>query len=265
MNKLNVGKLFKDFGKLASKHSPEILTGIGIAGMITTTILAVRATPKALELIEEKQEELYPDSTLKLTPVEVIKTTWKCYTPAVVVGVVSTGCLIGSTSVSTRRNAALATVYNLTASTLAEYQGKVVETFGEKKERMIRESVAGDQLKREPLNKSTVIVTGNGSSRFYDDISKRRFTSDIEKIRRIVNDLNGDMLDGGDFISLNSFYYELGLEPIAFGDELGWNITKNGYRNGKIEVDFHARLDDDGQPSIVLEYSIAPVRGFDQY
>ena len=27
------------------KHSPEILTGIGIAGMITTTVLAVKATP----------------------------------------------------------------------------------------------------------------------------------------------------------------------------------------------------------------------------
>ena len=35
------------------KHSPEILTGIGIAGMITTTVMAVRATPKALILIEE--------------------------------------------------------------------------------------------------------------------------------------------------------------------------------------------------------------------
>ena len=265
MNKLNVGKLFKDFGKLASKHSPEILTGLGIAGMITTTVLAVRATPKALELIEEKQEELYPNSTQKLTPVEVVKVTWKCYTIPVITGVVSTGCLIGATSVNYRRHAALATAYNLATTTLSEYQGKVVETFGEKKERVIRESIAEDRLRREPLNKSTVIVTGNGSSRFYDDFSKRRFTSDIEKIRRIVNDLNGDMLDGGDFTSLNSFYYELGLEPITLGDELGWNISRNGFRNGKIEVDFHARLDDDGQPSIVLEYTIAPARGFDQY
>ena len=265
MNKLNVGKLFKDIQSIASKHSPEILTGLGIAGMITTTVLAVRATPKALELIEEKQEELYPDSTVKLTPVEVVKTTWKCYAPAVVTGVVATGCLIGANSVNANRNAALATAYNLSTAALSDYKEKVVETFGEKKERVIREKVADEQLKREPLNKSTVIVTGNGSSRFYDDISKRRFTSDIEKIRRIVNDLNGAMLDGGDLTSLNEFYYELGLEPIAFGDDLGWNISKNGYKNGKIEVDFHARLDDDGQPSIVLEYTIAPVRGFDTY
>lgn len=265
MNKLNVGKLFKDVRNIASKHSPEILTGLGIAGMITTTVLAVRATPKALELIEDKKEELGLEPTEKLTPAEVVKTTWKCYALPTVVCVVSTTCLIGSNSINAGRNAALATAANLSATALSDYKDKVIETFGEKKERTIREKVADEQLKREPLNKSTVIVTGNGSSRFYDDISKRRFTSDIEKIRRIVNDLNGAMLDGGDYTSLNDFYGELGLEPTVFGYDLGWNISKNGYKSGKIEVDFHARLDDDGQPSIVLDYTIAPVRGFDTY
>ena len=58
MNKPNISALFKDVKMAMSKHSPEILTGLGIAGMITTTILAVKATPKALELIEDKKEEL---------------------------------------------------------------------------------------------------------------------------------------------------------------------------------------------------------------
>ena len=56
MGKTNLATIAKDIRKFASKRSPEILTGIGIAGMITTTILAVRATPKALELIEEQKE-----------------------------------------------------------------------------------------------------------------------------------------------------------------------------------------------------------------
>ena len=54
----NVTRSFNKVGFQLKKHSPEILTGIGIAGMITTTFLAVRATPKALELIEEKKDEL---------------------------------------------------------------------------------------------------------------------------------------------------------------------------------------------------------------
>lgn len=265
MNKLNVGTLFKDLGKLASKHSPEILMGLGIAGMITTTVLAVRATPKALELIEEKKEELDLDSTEKLTPVEVVKTTWKCYAPAVVTGIVATGCLIGSNSVNTRRNTALATAYNLSATALSEYQNKVVETFGERKERVVREKVAEEQLNKTPLNNATVYVTNTGTTRFYDDISKRRFISDIETIRRIVNDLNADMLDGDDYVSLNTFYYEIGLEPTSFGDELGWNVSKDGKKAGMIRVDFHAKIETDGQPSIVLDYGVAPKRGYDTY
>ena len=47
--KLNVSKLCKDAKVMVSKRSPEILTGLGIAGMITTTVLAVKATPKALD------------------------------------------------------------------------------------------------------------------------------------------------------------------------------------------------------------------------
>ena len=39
-------------------NSPAILTGIGITGMITSTVLAVKATPRALELIEAKKHEL---------------------------------------------------------------------------------------------------------------------------------------------------------------------------------------------------------------
>lgn len=265
MNKLDVAKLFRDTQAAMSKHSPAILTGIGIAGMITATVLAVRATPKAMELIEEKQEELYPDSTEPLTPVETVQVTWKCYLPAAVTCVAATVCLIGANSVNTRRNAALATAYNLSTTALSEYKDKVAETFGEKKERAIREKIAEDHLRKEPLNKSTVYVTDTGTTRFYDDISKRRFMSDIEKIRRIVNDLNADMLDGDDYVSLNAFYYELGLEDTPFGDEMGWNVSKNGHRAGMIKVDFHAFVDDDGQPTIVLEYDVAPTRGYDHY
>lgn len=262
MSKFDMTKLFKDIQTFTSKHSPEILTGIGIAGMITTTVLAVRATPKALSLIEDKKEELELQPDEKLTPAETVKATWKCYVPAAVTGAVSITCLIGANSVNARRNAALATAYNLSATALSEYQEKVVETIGEKKEQIIRDEVAKDRLKKEPVDKTPIIVTGNGNSRFYDDITKRRFTSDIEKIKRVQNDLNARMLEGEDYVSLNDFYYEIGLEGVDFGDEIGWNIY-NG-RSGMIKIDFSAHLDDDGVPCIVLNYAVAPKRGYDR-
>ena len=67
-------------GMALQKHSPEILTGIGIAGMVTTTILAVRATPKALLLIQEAEEVKHQNTDASaLTPVETIKAAWLCY------------------------------------------------------------------------------------------------------------------------------------------------------------------------------------------
>lgn len=262
MNKLNVAKLFKDVRTVVSKHSPALLTGIGIAGMITTTVLAVRATPKALQLIEDKKDELQLDQNEKLTPVEVVKTTWKCYIPAAITGVTATACLIGANSVNTRRNAALATAYNLSASALSEYKEKVIETIGEKKEREIRDKVAESKLEQNPVNPSTIVMTNKGTTRFMDSITKRRFTSDIETINQIVNRLNRRMINGDDYISLNEFYYEVGLEGCDVGDELGWNVTR-----GLIELPDppHAIVDTDGVPCIVLDYEVAPKRGYNSY
>lgn len=265
MSKLNVAKLFKNTQHAMSKHSPEILLGVGIAGMITTIVLAVKATPKALELIEEEKKELGVPADEKLTPVETVKATWKCYVPAAVTGVAATACLIGGNSVNAKRNAALMAAYNISTNALAEYKEKVVETVGERKEQVIRDKVAEERLKKNPVNHSSVIVTDTGETRFYDSISKRRFTSDIEKVRRIVNDLNARMLSGDDYVSLNDFYYELGLERVDYANDLGWNVSKNG-RGGMIDINLDsAMVDTDGKPSIVLDYAVEPVRGFDRY
>ena len=142
MNKPNMTALFKDIRMAVSKHSPEILTGLGIAGMITTTVLAVKATPKVLDIIEDKKKELGLDQSENLRPVEVVKAAWKPYIPAVITGVTSVACLIGANSVNVRRNAALATAYNLSTTAPAEYKDKVIETNGEKKHKTVRDKVA---------------------------------------------------------------------------------------------------------------------------
>lgn len=263
MSKPNMAALFKDVKATLSQHSPEILTGLGIAGMITTTILAVKATPKALDLIEDKKEELdlYPEDNL--TPMETVKATWKCYIPAAITGVTSIACLIGANSVNAKRNAALMTAYNLSATALSEYKEKVLETVGEKKEQIIRNKIAEDHINNEPVNQSAIIVSGSGTTRCFDSITKRRFISDIDKIKRIVNELNARMIDGEDYISLNDFYYELGLDSVSIGDELGWS-TRNG-RQGLIRLNFSAQLDSDGIPCVYIEYAVEPKRGFDSW
>lgn len=250
MGKTNLATIAKDIRKFASKRSPEILTGIGIAGMITTTILAVRATPKALELIEEQKEE---ESVDELSSFKVVKVAWKPYIPAMVTCVASTACLIGASSVNTKRNAALATAYKLSETALSEYRDKVVETIGEKKERIVRDKVAEERVKKNPVSKNEVIVTGNGKTLCFDPISGRYFMCSIETIKKAENTLNKQMLhDISGYVSLNEFYDELGLDHTSVGNDLGWNT------NQLIDIDFSSQLNDNGEPSVVLDYLVAP-------
>lgn len=254
MHKPNLAKLVSNTRQFANKHSPEILTGIGIAGMITTTVLAVRATPKALQLIEEKKNEDWVD---ELSPLEVVKTAWKPYVPAAVTGVASVACLIGASSVNAKRNAALATAYKLSETALSEYREKVIETIGEKKEKTVRDKVAEERVKKNPVSKSEVIVTNNGTTLCFDPISARYFKSSIDKIKRAENELNKQMLhDISGYVSLNDFYDELGLDHTSVGDDLGWNVDR------LIDISFSSQLNDNGEPSVVLDYLVAPKYDF---
>ncbi len=253
--KTTLSALVKGLQTSASKHSPEILTGVGITGMLTTTVLAVGATPKALGLIEEeKRARIAPE--LDITPTEVIKVTWKCYIPAAITCGLSMFCLVGANSVNARRNAALAAAYTLSESALKTYREKVIEVIGEKKEQAVRDSVAKDNLAQNPVHSREIIITGKGSTRCYDVLSGRYFDSDIDTIKKAVNEINKNMLDEM-YISLNDFYYEIGLDSTKLGDDLGWNV-----RDGLVELNFSSNLASDGTPCLVLDYTVAPKYDF---
>ena len=257
MDNSKMKAFFKNAQSKVSKHTPEILIGVGIAGMITTTVLAVKETPKALKLIEDKKKLEQKD---ELTPVEVVKTTWKCYIPAVTTGVLSTACLIGASSVSARRNATLATAYKLSETALTEYREKVVETIGEKKEKTVRDKVAEEKVKKNPVSKNEVLVTEKGNTLCMDALSSRYFTSDIEKIRKAENDINKRMLSES-YVSLNDFYSEIGLSSMELGDDLGWNVD----RDGLLEIYFTSTITDDGRPCIVMNYEVAPKYDYSKF
>lgn len=268
-------QLFKNVAKSLSRHSPEILTGIGIAGMITSTVLAVRATPKAITLIEERKEELNKslfdeninkDYSLKdhkemdkLGAKETIKTVWKCYVPTAVTMTVSIVCLIGASSVHLKRNAVLATAYQLSEAAATEYRNKVVETIGAKKEEAIRDKVNKDSIDKNPVTKNEVIITEKGNTLCYDHMSGRYFKSDIDKINKAVNEINRQ-INQNYYVSLNDLYEELGLDDTSLGDLLGWNSD-----SGLLELHSSALLTDDGVPCLVLDFNNAPKYNYDKF
>lgn len=247
---MDISKIFKQIGKTAKKHSPEILTGLGVAGMISAVVTAVTATPKALELIEKKKEQLQAE---KLTVKETVKAAWKYYIPTATMCTVSAVCIICANSVSSKRNAALATAYKLSETALKEYRDKVVEVIGEKKEQTVRDSIAKDKIDRDPVSAKEIVITNCGEALCYDVLSGRYFRSDIEKIKKAVNELNKRMMSEN-YISLNEFYYEIGLNDIELGNMLGWDIVKDGF----IDLNFSSQLADDGTPCLVIGHFNAP-------
>lgn len=249
MKKIDISKTVKNVKNGFVKYSPEILTGIGIAGFVTTTIVAVKATPKALELIEKEKEE---KSVHNLTPKETIKVTWKCYVPAVVTGSLSVACLISSKHIDSKRKAALATAYTIAETSLKEYRSKVVETLGEKKAQKVDEEIAKDHVKKNPPKSNEIIFADGDDVLCFDQISGRYFKSDMNKLKAAINDLNFQLINEM-YVSLNDFYYEIGLPCTSLGNELGWNIN-----DGKIEPSYTSQLTNDGKPVLVISYYVAP-------
>ena len=257
MNKSGLKRTIKSVERVLTKYSPGILTGIGITGMIGATFMAVKATPKALYLIETKKEEAEVE---ELTSVETIKTCWKCYIPAALTTVVSAACLIGASTVSAKRNAALATAYSISEAALREYQEKVVEVVGEKKEKAVRDAVAKDQIDRDPVTKSeVVIIDSNSNTLCYEPLSGRYFKSTIDKIKKAEIKLDRQMIQEM-YVSLNDFYWEIGLDGTDLGDKMGWNLSK-----GYMDLSFSSQLADDGTPCAVIVYGIPPVYDYQNY
>lgn len=256
MGKPNVGKFFKDIQTSLTKHSPEILTGIGIAGMVTTTIFAVRATPKALRLMDEKKKELDVD---KLTVKETIKTTWKCYIPSVVTGSVSIACIIGARSVDAKRKAALATAYKLSETAFAEYREKVTETIGERKERDIRDKIDKDRIEKHPIDNREIIITATGDTLCFDYYSKRYFKSSIDAIKKAENEINRQLLLES-YVSLNDVYYELGLAGTDYGDKMGWSTKDVKW----VKIRYSAHLNENDTPCLAIDFDKEPTYDFDK-
>ena len=253
---MNFKGLLKTAQKSIVKHSPEILIGIGVTSLVTATVTAVKATPKALNLIEEtKREKKHNGEEPTLTKREVIKKTWKCYIPSAISVVAGTACIIGAHTVHAKRSAALATAYKLTEKAFDEFKEATVETVSEKKLGEIKEKVAEKKLENGPRTEEEahVTITGKGNTLCYDSITGRYFRSSKESIREAVNDLN-DQLNNEDYAPLNDLYYRINLEETKMGGYLGWN---RGY-DGLLDVEFASKIAPWGEPCLVMDYRIYP-------
>lgn len=237
----------KSLNGVINKNIPLIFHGISVVCYASSIGFAIKGTILAKNLIDEKEESIQR----KLTLEETAKTVWKCYIPTVVttgVGIVS---IIYGYNVNNRRMAALASLYSISETALKEYQDKTVELLGKGKETKIKDEICKDVIQNNPVQNSNVIVTGDGDVLCYDCMSGRYFKSSIEKIRRIQNDLNKELVsDIYGWVSLNDLYFALGLDAINLGYEMGWTT------DDMLDIQFSSQLSSDGTPCLVMTYKL---------
>ena len=245
--------IFKAIRPWVVKNEPEILMSLGLAGMIFATVYSIKATVDATHAVDKIKAERNVE---KLPAKDIIKNVWKYYIPSAVSTVISIPCIIAGNRVSSTRNAALAAAYTLSETALQEYQEKTKEIVRDKKENEIREEIAKDKVKKTYEN-STVILTGDGDSLFYEPLSGRYFKSNWNRILKAANELNADAIGGSDIIRLSDWFDSLGLDQTDISDRMGWSIYKHG-SSGLVSVDITSCLTPDNVPCGAIRYNNEP-------
>ena len=271
MAKINLQHLLKCTKNVSVKHGPVILTAVGIIGMAVATIEAVKATPKALQKIDEKKQEVFESTDpidvpmcasyqdVKLTKKEIIECTWKLYLRAAVAGVAGVACIIASDKISLGRTAAAFSMYDTAQKSLKKYQDSTLKIVGEEKAAEIQQEVDKSHFEPKVIGNLKPLETGYGDTLCYDVIGDRYFYSDLAVIRMQLAELTEQMLSGyDDEPCLNQAYAAMGLPGIVYGDRLGWSVQCVR----QIVLDSDGLVSkvrpEDGKPYIVIDFGSRP-------
>lgn len=251
-------QLGRRVGKLVTDNSPAIMTAAGVAGVVTTAVLAGKGTVKADYILTEEQalhHNWYQEKAAQ--PFGKLRMTWKCYIPATAAGAATIAFIIGAQSISSKRQAAALSLYTLSETAFKEYKDKVVEQIGINKEQKVRDEIVQDRVNRNPS--SEVIIVEDGDVLCMELMSSRYFKSNMEKLRRAQNDLNQMILGGDMYASHNDFLGMIGLESNGYGEQVGWNI------DNLIDLQFSAVMSADGKPCIGVGYATFPKESFHKF
>lgn len=237
------------------RSSPTILTCFSVAGVVGTTVLAVKATPKAVELIKNDSRRNHDGDPYAYTKLEALQSCWRCYIPAAFVGLSTITCIIGINVLNKRNQASLASVYALLSESYQQYRKAAKTVYGEDADSKIKAQMAKD----------TYISDGGGYSVYspdldsesekilcYDLFSQRYFTSTIAAVLNAQYRVNRNLQLRGS-VSINEFYEFLGIDKIENGDDIGWDI--NEFIEGGIawlEFDNRHTVLDDGLECCVI-------------
>lgn len=243
-----ITRKFGKTGLMIKKHSPEILMAAGVAGTITATVMACKATLNVEDILDEHDEEMHKVKTAteeseenvkKATAIVYTKTAvalTKNYAPAVIVSGLSLTCILASNNILRKRNVALAAAYAGIDKAFKDYRSRVVERFGEKLDQELRyniksveveETVIDENGEEKTVTNTVEVVDPNAFSPYaviYDD-GCNGWTKDPEENKFFLlqqQNYANEKLKSQGYLFLNDVYKALGIPVTKAGQCVGW-------------------------------------------
>lgn len=239
------------------KNASTILTCVGGVGVIATSVLAVKATPKALERLETAKEE----KGEPLSKWETVKVAGPAYIPAAVAGASTIACIFGANILNKRQQAALMSAYAFLDNSYKEYKEKLEELYGTEAPARVREEIVRDKYIDNEIH-----LEDSNKELFYDMFSERYFESTMADVIKAEYEINKKITNlGGAFV--NEFYELLDIPQLDYGASMGWSIGSlmSEKWNQWLDFDHKKVIMDDGLECTIITMASEPMFDYEYY
>ena len=265
-----LNNLIKEANKvpvLADKNAPLLLMLAGIGGLAATVVSAVKATPLAIDKMDDEIAKRYEKGEIEyeelpmsvnksdmafrfneLGPKQIVKSCWKCYVPTVILGALSISSFIGSYKVNTARLTAMTAMYEFTANAYDRYRRNVAKVSPKTDVKATKEA-RDERVKEIPESKFDGLPEGKEVC--IDLFTGNVFYSTREDVLVAVNKIKDKFLAGEMFVSLNEFYDEVDADHVGVGDDVGWSPDTD------LDIQFDSILRN-GKPCLTIGYFANP-------
>lgn len=243
------------------ENLPSILTGVAVAGVVETVYLAVKATPKALDILEERSSEEKKDGT-GWNKTDTVKATWKCYIPAAIAGAGTIACIVGANYAHLSREAGMLAAYSFLGEKFVDYR----ERSGEKHDDKIMNSIKKDHISEAVKGKPNRPLE-IGKMWCFEPESEQYFQATTEQILWAELTANKIFHNQG-WLSFNQFLDLLPKDAkrVPWGDHTGWYTSDEDgswdynwsfYRGGTPWIDIQPQISEDDDV-MVIAYGMHP-------
>lgn len=216
---LSLLKAAKESSKIISHKSPLILTCVGIGLGVTSTVMAIKATPEANDIYKKIQDSDLPENEKRK---EVIKNVVPLYFPSALAGGLAIASVVGGYKIQANRLAEMTAAYLIANNSLQDYKKTIVDKFGEEVATDIQKEVAEKEAEKNPdATKDIIISNDDNLEIMQDSISGQYFKSTRDDIWRVLTDI-GYRLTIEDCIAASEYFYEVGISANCLGDDVGW-------------------------------------------